>query len=228
VLCGLRDVRDDKVLSGGEPRLGTASPFNIKAESLRLANFTEAQVCELYEQHTAATGQVFEPEAKAKAFELTGGQPWLVNALANHIVRKMGIPFAQAITSLDMENAAQALIIERQTHLDSLVDKLTEDRVQRVVNGGGIIDREYGVGRGRMDVLVRWPLPESKSARSWPHPRHPCDFRPPKRGPASRNAHANFRNKNTQGIRRAAFAGVNSIKSVFHNNHATFRNCSIT
>ena len=29
--------------------------------------------------------------------------------------------------------------------------------VQRVVNGGGTIEREYGVGRGRIDLLVRWP-----------------------------------------------------------------------
>lgn len=32
--------------------------------------------------------------------------------------------------------------------------------LQRVVNGGGFIDREYGVGRRRIDVLVRWPLPK--------------------------------------------------------------------
>ena len=30
--------------------------------------------------------------------------------------------------------------------------------MQRIVNGGGYIDREYGVGRGRIDLLVRWPL----------------------------------------------------------------------
>lgn len=29
--------------------------------------------------------------------------------------------------------------------------------VQHIVNGGGHIDREYGVGRGRVDLLVRWP-----------------------------------------------------------------------
>jgi hypothetical protein len=39
--------------------------------------------------------------------------------------------------------------------------------LQRVVNGGGIIDREYGVGRGRIDVLVRWPGPHSKTTRDW-------------------------------------------------------------
>jgi hypothetical protein len=31
--------------------------------------------------------------------------------------------------------------------------------LQRVVNGGGQVEREYGVGRGRIDLLVRWPLP---------------------------------------------------------------------
>ncbi|WP_322751507.1 MULTISPECIES: ATP-binding protein, partial [unclassified Frankia] len=42
-LCGLRDVRDYKAASGGDPsRLGTASPFNIKLESLRLGDFTAA------------------------------------------------------------------------------------------------------------------------------------------------------------------------------------------
>jgi hypothetical protein len=47
-LIGLRDVRDYKVASGGDGRLGTASPFNIKAESLTLRNFTEGEVAELY------------------------------------------------------------------------------------------------------------------------------------------------------------------------------------
>jgi hypothetical protein len=32
--------------------------------------------------------------------------------------------------------------------------------LQRVVNGHGHIDREYGVGRGRVDLWVRWPRPE--------------------------------------------------------------------
>ena len=29
--------------------------------------------------------------------------------------------------------------------------------LQRVVNGGGYVEREYGVGPGRIDLLVRWP-----------------------------------------------------------------------
>ena len=39
--------------------------------------------------------------------------------------------------------------------------------LQRVVNGGGIIDREYGVGRGRMDALIRWPVPGARNSREW-------------------------------------------------------------
>jgi hypothetical protein len=30
--------------------------------------------------------------------------------------------------------------------------------LRRVVNGGGRIDREYGLGRRRTDLLVQWPL----------------------------------------------------------------------
>jgi hypothetical protein len=30
--------------------------------------------------------------------------------------------------------------------------------LQRVVNGGGYVEREYGVGRGRIDVAIRWPV----------------------------------------------------------------------
>lgn len=29
--------------------------------------------------------------------------------------------------------------------------------LQRVINGGGVIEREYGLGRGRTDLFVRWP-----------------------------------------------------------------------
>jgi hypothetical protein len=29
--------------------------------------------------------------------------------------------------------------------------------LQRIVDGGGFVDREYGVGRGRIDLCVRWP-----------------------------------------------------------------------
>jgi hypothetical protein len=134
ILCGLRDVRDYKAASGGDPnRLGTSSPFNIKVESLRLGNFTPDEVRSLYAQHTAETGQAFTEEALAAAFDLTGGQPWLVNALAREIISKMRVPKEVTITAAHMDEAKEHLILERQTHLDSLTHKLREPRVRRVI-----------------------------------------------------------------------------------------------
>ena len=34
--------------------------------------------------------------------------------------------------------------------------------LQRVVNGGGRIEREYGLGRGRTDLLILWPRGERR------------------------------------------------------------------
>jgi hypothetical protein len=278
VLCGLRDVRDYKAASGGDPsHLGTSSPFNIKVESLRLGNFDQQDLQDLYAQHTEETGQPFDPDALEMAWELTRGQPWLVNALAREVIDKMRIAPPTPITATHMEQAKENLILARATHLDSLVARLTEPRVkrvmepliagqvhsgdtydddfqyardlglvapddpvrvsnpiyrevvvrvlsanaqrsftqvqrtfvmtdgrldmrrmleefaqfwqehgdilvsgvvyhevapqlvlmaflQRIVNGGGFVDREYGVGRGRIDLCVRWPY-ETESGR---------------------------------------------------------------
>nr|WP_307874705.1 AAA family ATPase [Frankia nepalensis] len=133
-LCGLRDVRDYKAASGGDPsRLGTASPFNIKIKSLRLGDFTADEVAELYGQHTADTRQEFTPAALERAFELTAGQPWLVNALANEIVKEMAVPASVPITVDHLEQAKERLILARATHLDSLAARLAEPRVRRIV-----------------------------------------------------------------------------------------------
>src|SRR5215468_5592964 len=133
-LCGLRDVRDYKAASGGDPnRLGTASPFNIKLKSLRLSDFTPDEVRELYVQHTAETGQEFTSDAVQRAIELTAGQPWLVNAVAWEVVEKVGVPAAEPVTAEHMEQAKERLILERATHLDSLAAKLAESRVRKVV-----------------------------------------------------------------------------------------------
>jgi DNA polymerase III delta prime subunit len=134
VLCGLRDVRDYKSASGGDPtRLGTSSPFNIKVASLRLGDFTEADLRALYAQHTGATGQAFTEEALARAWQYTAGQPWLVNALAAEVVDWMKIPTTEPITAEHIDTAKERLILARATHLDSLVARLHEPRVRRIL-----------------------------------------------------------------------------------------------
>ena len=39
--------------------------------------------------------------------------------------------------------------------------------LQRVVNGGGRIEREYGLGRGRTDLLVLWPRDPGQPSELW-------------------------------------------------------------
>lgn len=133
-LVGLRDVRDYKIrIRPDSNSLGTASPFNIKAESFTLRNFTPEEVAELYAQHTAATGQPFSDAAVSLAFELTQGQPWLVNALAAQLVAKVVPGREQTIEVDDVREAKEILIERRDCHLDSLVDRLREARVKRII-----------------------------------------------------------------------------------------------
>lgn len=50
--------------------------------------------------------------------------------------------------------------IERFDYKESGPQLLLQAFLQRVVNGGGFIDREYGLGRGRTDLLITKPLTE--------------------------------------------------------------------
>lgn len=276
ILCGMRDIRDYRDAAGMAQ--GTASPFNVKVQSLRMGAFDEGDVNALLDQHTAETGQAFTPEARALVFHLGQGQPWLTNALAAEVVEKLGLPETEPITAAHIEEAKERLILSRATHLDSLAARLREARVkaliepvlaghlvsldtyddnilylrdlgliapndpvrvanpiyrevivrtltvgtqaaipaaprsfvtaegrfdvakflsefkafwiehgevltegqayhevapqlvlmayfQRVVNGGGSIEREYGIGRGAIDLLLRWPVPGGEVQR---------------------------------------------------------------
>jgi hypothetical protein len=134
VLCGLRDVRDYRAASGGDPsRLGTSSPFNVSVESFRIKDFTLEQVATLYGEHTAETGQEFTSAAVGQAFEYTRGQPWLVNAIAREITVKMGVKPPEPITVAHVDEAKERLILARATHLNSLVARLREERVRKVI-----------------------------------------------------------------------------------------------
>lgn len=252
----------------GDAAQGTSSPFNIKRESLTIRFFDRDEIAQLYGQHTAETGQVFTEAAVDRVWDLTRGQPYLVNCLGDYVVRKN--KWRGPIDVPQIDAAKEQLIVDRPTHIDSLMALLREDRVrrvmepillgsglmatdpddeaycrdlgliageceianpiyreviprwlasahqrrfvlrpcrwlgpdgrldmaglrdafgefwrehgeilcasesyseaaahlvvmgflQRVVNGGGHIHREYAAGMGRMDIVIRWPLPD--------------------------------------------------------------------
>ena len=136
ILCGVRDVRDYRIHSASEKAIITGgSAFNIKAESLRLGDFSQPEIETLYRQHTEETGQSFTPEALQQVWELTQGQPWLVNALGYETCfrDKAGRDRTQPVRADTVIQAKENLILRRETHLDQLADKLGEERVRRVI-----------------------------------------------------------------------------------------------
>jgi hypothetical protein len=135
-LVGMRAVRDfvlSKEQQAAVAWLGTSSPFNVSAEATMLAPFTEAEVAELLGQHTEATGQRFEPEAVARIWELAEGHPWLTNALADEAVRKQARDRSVPVTAAHVEAAKETIILNRRSHIDSLIARLHEPRVARIV-----------------------------------------------------------------------------------------------
>ena len=136
VLCGVRDVRDYRIWSSSEKTMVTGgSAFNIKAESLRLGDFSQDEVRDLLGQHTEETGQPFTEAALDAFWTQTQGQPWLVNALAYETCFRgeLAKDRSRPVTAADVLDARERLIQRRDTHLDQLTDKLREDRVRRVV-----------------------------------------------------------------------------------------------
>lgn len=155
-LIGLRDVRDYKI-DANSTYLNTASPFNIKVQSLIMRDFSPSEVAELYGQHQAETGQVFTDEAIELAFELSQGQPWLVNALAKEIVESILPRTTEEITIDHIQLAKERLIRRKDTHLDSLAERMNEPRVKGILEpmfsgqdseGSSNEDRNYLVDLG--------------------------------------------------------------------------------
>ena len=129
VLCGLQDVTDYRAPGA------KGNAFNIKAKSLRLGDFSEAETRALLGQHTEETGQAFAEEALAMVWRETRGQPWLVNALADEACfeSRTGRDRSRTIAEADIRDARERLIEARPTHLDYLASKLEEARVRRVI-----------------------------------------------------------------------------------------------
>ncbi len=134
-LVGMRNIRDYKgKIREDRETLGTASPFNIVKRALTLHNFTHDEITRLYRQHTEETGQLFPPNVVDAIFEVTQGQPWLVNAIACEIIEEI-LHHDTALPVLPeyVEQAVETIIQRRGTHIDSLMERLTEERVRKIV-----------------------------------------------------------------------------------------------
>jgi hypothetical protein len=93
------------------------SPFNIQDE-FALSNFTLAQVQELLGQYTAEVGQAFAPEVIENLHKQTGGQPFLVNRMAQILTQEMKIE--GTISNAHFHKAHQKILNEQNVHLSHL------------------------------------------------------------------------------------------------------------
>ena len=109
-----------------------------------------------------------------------GGRPRIANPIYAEVVPRhlnyavqAGLPqemawYVDAAGNLDVEGliaAFQAFFREHSEHWVQRFERyreagpqlLLQAHLQRVVNGGGRIEREYALGRGRTDLLIVWP-----------------------------------------------------------------------
>ena len=135
ILCGVRDVRDYRIVLSNQDIVTGGSAFNIKATSLRLGNFSREEIHELYMQHTRETGQVFDEACFPMVWQATEGQPWLVNALGHEVTWNMRENRDRSVRIIPemIDRAIENIIYRRDTHIDILIDKLMEPRVRRVI-----------------------------------------------------------------------------------------------
>jgi hypothetical protein len=134
-LVGMRNIRDYKArICPDSQSLGSASPFNIITETFTLKNFSGEEITQLYRQHTDETGQIFEEDALEHVREQTQGQPWLVNAIAREVIEKiLQSDYTKPVTAALVNGAIQNIILRRDTHIDSLLERLKEARVRKVI-----------------------------------------------------------------------------------------------
>ncbi len=93
--------------------------------------------------------------------------PRVLTASHQKLLERRAYRFATAGGGLDMAKLLEAFRQHYRESADTLADLpgylevvphlLLQAFLQRVANGGGRIQREYALGRGRLDLLVAWP-----------------------------------------------------------------------
>jgi len=161
ILCGVRDVRDYRIHSDIEKSVVTGgSAFNVKAESLRLGDFSCDEVKRLCRVHTEETGQMFEPGALDRVWELTTIAQYNLEPLyrPSWYVLPDGRLDTNALLAAFQEffRENSEIWLERFDYKEAGPHLLMQAFLQRIVNSGGRIDREYGLGRGRTDLMLAW------------------------------------------------------------------------
>ena len=55
-----------------------------------------------------------------------------------------------------------AIWVEQFSYKEAAPQLIMQAFLQRIINGGGRINREYALGRKRTDLLIEWPIDEAQ------------------------------------------------------------------
>jgi hypothetical protein len=132
VLVGVRNIT--------EINLDHASPFNI-AEELEIPYFTQQEVRELIEQHTADSGQAFDDAVVRQIWANAGGQPGLVCAMCRDLVDKFGPEPPEPVTPEHFWPMLEFYLYEKlDKNVSNIVSKAKQhpDLMMRVLFNGEV------------------------------------------------------------------------------------------
>lgn len=102
--------------------------------TVELPNLTFADICSLCDAHNAETGQFVDDEAKLKIWDLTEGQPFLVNAILGEALDfVLHGETAKPVTGQVVAEAALGVARSRPAHLVRLMSFLKDPGVLKAV-----------------------------------------------------------------------------------------------
>ncbi len=130
----------------------SVSPFNVQDE-FRLPNFTFEQIQDLFGQYTDEVGQSFAPEVIKSLHTQTGGQPFLVNRIAQILTEEMEIPKTETINQLHFSDAHTQILREQNVNIQHLTTNIRRDkRFESMLMK--IMAREQGVDFNLDDDII--------------------------------------------------------------------------
>jgi hypothetical protein len=133
-LVGMRDLKDYIIRAKDGKPVNPGSPFNIKADSAMLSNFSKEDVVKLFAQRTEETGQQITQEALDYVYEQSKGQPWIVNSLFKRAtLRILDDESTETVTLEHVRQAREQMIMARETHLDALAYRLEDLQIRSVI-----------------------------------------------------------------------------------------------
>jgi len=133
-LVGMRDLKDYITVTKGGIAPNPGSPFNIKADSAVLSNFSQIDIEKLFAQRTEETGQTINRDALEYIFEQSSGQPWIVNSLFMRATMQILPKDDYSTVTLEhIKEAREQMILARETHLDTLAVRIQEPAIRKVM-----------------------------------------------------------------------------------------------